>query len=164
VAAGEDLAATVDRVVAHDRHRLTDVSLDPPAPETGGIDFIECFGCDPLPGGEGFPLTLLGLVAAGTPLAFRAFAARRRARAGLPVPDSGVAQNAGVVMAASLVVSTWTGPLLLTVQPHDAGSLVVFAVGAMGIANVVLGLPAVYAWREVYAHAFARQTPMLRLG
>lgn len=153
---GDGVSAAVDRVMSRDPIRVGAARVD--STSGNGIDFIECFGCERLlPGAEGFPLALMGFVVAGTPLAFRAFAWRRRRRAGGPLPGSGVAQFAAVVQATSLALSIWLGPVFLNVLPYDPWSLVFLALGSMAVVNVVLGLPALYAWRELYAEAFAHQ-------
>lgn len=139
---GDGLAATVEQVV-----RAWTVT-PPLSPSAGGIDFIECFGCDSLPGVEGYALGFLLLLVGGGPLALLGLVLDRlhTTERGRP---AGIGQAALVVQIASVA----TGALVLyfllrfAIDARD----VLHWVTACALADVAAGVPALAAWRRLMA-------------
>lgn len=140
---GDDLAGTIAGAWAEP---------PPPAPSAGGIDFIECFGCDRLPGVEGVGLVFLLLVVSGGPLALAAVVVGRRIDA-----RSRAArwwQAAFVVQLASAAA----GVMVLYGMLHLAPSLTeaLHWLTGCAILDVVAGLPALVVWRRLQPHTAAQ--------
>lgn len=134
---GDDLAGTIAGAWAEP---------PPPAPSAGGIDFIECFGCDRLPGVEGYAVGVVSLLIGGGPLALLGLVLDRRRTRDQGRP-AGIGQFALVVQIASVA----SGALVLCVLLRfavDAGD-VLHWVTACAFADVAAGVPALAAWRRL---------------
>lgn len=140
---GDDLAGTIAGAWA-----------EPPrsASSAGGIDFIECFGCDALPGVEGVGLVFLLLVVSGGPLALAAVALGHR----LNARERAVRwwQAAFVLQLASAAA----GAVVLYGMLHLAPSLADALHWLTGCAllDVVAGAPALVLWRRLQPHTAAQ--------
>lgn len=150
---GDDLTATVAQVV-----RSWTVTPTR-SPSAGGIDFIECFGCDSLPGVQGYAAGFLLLLLGGGPLAILGLVLDRRPAHG-HTPAAGLWQGAFVVQIASVAVGVLVLGLLLQIA-SDARD-VLHWVTACAFADVVAGVPALAAWRRLLARAGDDARPVLR--
>lgn len=168
VVAGLAAWAATSRVTAWGDELATVAStpfayVAPPAPGTaGGIDFVECLGCDQLPGPEGVGFGLLALLLAGGPLAFvAAICERRQQQFGDGAIPSGWCQTGFVVQAASVAVGALLVAALVTfAATADAG---LHWSSAAGFVNIFFGLPALFTWRRLHAAAFAAPArPLIR--
>lgn len=141
---GDDLAGTIAGAWAEP---------PPPAPAAGGIDFVECFGCDALPGAQGFGLVFLLLVVSGGPLAL---AAAALGRCGVDARSRAARwwQAAFVVQLASVAA----GAVVLYGMLHLAPSLADALHWLTGCAflDVVAGAPALVLWRRLQPHTAAQ--------
>lgn len=127
----------------------------PPARDTaGGVDFVECLGCDQLPGPEGVGFGLLALLLAGGPLAFvAAICERRQQQFGDGAIPSSWCQVGFVLQAASIAVGALLLAALLTFAAiADSG---LHWSSAAGFVNLFFGVPALFTWRRLQAFAFA---------
>ena len=141
---GDDLSGTVAQVVRS-------WTVTPPATASSdGIDFIECFGCDALPGVQGYGLAFLLLIVSGGPLAL---VAARLARGNRHLSRAGASwwQAAFVVQMASLAA----GALVLYGMWHVAPSLadVLHWITLCALVDVAAGVPALVWWRRLQARA-----------
>lgn len=129
---------------------------------TGGIDFVECYGCEGLPGTEGFAYGLLALLLAGGPLAFAAtIFERRQQQFGATAVPSAWCQTGFVVQGASLAV----GSLLVYALVSFAATSgdVVHWSSAAGLIDIFVGVPALFRWRRLQAGSFAAPArPLLK--
>lgn len=150
IAVGDGLSTIVDRVV-----RTWPIPL--PRETASGIDFIECFGCDPLPGGEGYALGIAFVFVAGGPLALIAWTLQRFASAALATSSAWL-QAGFILQAASLCLGVpVVGGYLFFATPADF----VHWAPVCALLDVALGAPALLTWRRLQARAFVAPRPRL---
>lgn len=156
---GDAVAAVVDRVVTSDAFRFRSTA---PAVGDEGLDFIEmveCMGgCTPI---EGAGLWGVGaLFFGGTPLALAALLAAHGERYRLV---AGQAQAGFVLQCLSLVVSLPACGATLAAVADPAAAIFSGAllVGLLAVSNIMLGVPAAFAWRHLHARAFGAPRPLL---
>ena len=153
VAWGDELATSVGEFMAK----------PPPVPPAsgGGIDFVECYGCDNLPGTEGFGLGILALLLAGGPLAFAARLLERRRHDFGVVPVTAAWCQAGfVVQGASLCLAMLIMYAFVTIaSPTEF----VHWISATALVDIFAGVPALTAWRRLLAGSMQERGSLLRL-
>lgn len=137
-------------------------------PASGGIDFveiIECMGgCGPY-ANDGLLLVIVALFCAGTPLAVSAFAVLQLQRRGRVACGASLGQIGFIVQVAAILVSL-PAFAAISVALTDFASAVfsgALLIGVIAVSNVVLGLPAIFAWRRLVAGAIREHRPQLQL-
>ncbi len=158
VAWGDDVSVLVGTVA-----RAMTVAEGPVESAGGGLDFVECM-CEPNYSGRGVQYAALGLFVGGAPLALATSRRRRRWLAGDELPSSGGAQAGFLLQLLTFPLTILVTPLIALELTMTGTSVASVGMLAIGLLNIVCGVPALADWRRLQVLAFGVPRPLLRLN